>query len=308
MRTSPKTLLLVGLIAVAVLCLVQVQRNRPFMGGSTGADIMIAPSMPGPEIAMQRDMASSYMGEDSVASAPMMAGRTSKMVANEAVVGGQMYIQDTSLSLVAKDPSAAEQQIRTVATELGGFLVSSTLSRPEEGATATVVVRVPTDKLDEALRRFEEAGQRVVHKSVQGDDVTQQYQDIEAKLATLNATQARLEELMDRATDASDLLQIQQQISSIQDQKDMYEGQRRYLTQAANLTRVSVFLASDELALPYVPAQPWQPEAVFKQAVRSLVFTLRGAGTLAIWAVVYLPLFIPLILLVWWINRRVSRS
>ncbi len=226
----------------------------------------------------------------------------------DAVRGGELYIQDTSLSLISRDPVNAEAQIRQITTELGGFLVSSNVDHPEEGTTASITVRVPTDSLDEALQRFEQTGDRVVSKSVQGRDVTQQYQDIEAQLATLNTVQTRLEALLQQADDASALLQIQQQIFQIQSQKDSLEGQRRYLEDAAETTRVTIFIASDELALPYVPAQPWKPEAIFKQAVRSLVETLRGFGTAVIWIAVYLPLAVPVLLLIWWWLRHSRRK
>lgn len=302
MYISRKILVLSLIVAVAMIFMgAQWSRysDRPRMatlGRGGYAEESVAVSMDGAK------MASSYLpprGEMGIAPVPPFY--------SDNVVGGQMFIQDTSLALVSRDPADAEQKIRQIATELGGFLVSSQLSRPEEGATATVVVRVPTDKLEEALSRFEEVGERVVNKSIQGEDVTEQYQDIEARLATLNTTQARLEALMEQATEASDLLQIQQQISQIQDQKDMLEGQRRYLTEASNLTRVTVHLASDELALPYVPAEPWRPEAIFRQAVRSLVSVGRGAGTVVIWGVVYLPVLLPLVVLGWWLNRRSHR-
>jgi len=225
----------------------------------------------------------------------------------DAVRGGELYLQDTTLSLVSGDPVASEQQIRQIATELGGFLVNSQVSRPEEGATATVVVRVPTDRLDEALRRFEASGERVVSKTIQGRDVTEQYQDLESRLVTLTTVQERLQTLLEQTNDASTLLQIQQQLFQVQDQMDGIEGQRRYLEGAAELTRVTVYLASDEQALPYVPAEPWKPEAIFKQAVRSLVGSLRGVGTAVIWGAVYLPLLLPFILIGWWFSRRNKR-
>lgn len=252
------------------------------------------------EVAMGAPMDVVYQKGVAISSMPVppMGGTTR---------GGDLYLQDTMLSLVSRDPVGAEQKIREVTTELGGFLVSSTLSRPEEGSTATVIVRVPAEKLDEALRRFEETSERTITKSVQGQDVTEQYQDIEAKLATLTKTQARLEELLDRTTDASALLQIQQQLLQLQDQKDYLEGQRRYLAEAAKMTKVTLYIASDELALPYVPAQPWRPQAIFKQAVRSLVSSLRGVGTLLIWGVVFLPLALPFLALAWWLARHMNK-
>lgn len=280
--------------AVAVFALLGTARKQGHLNhasvGSVGMAVpAVAPREDG-AIKMAADVTSSYLPS------PLYPQP-------ESVRQGGMYLQDTSLSLVSSDPAATESQIRQITTDLEGFLVSSTSHRPEEGATATITVRVPTDRLDEALQRFEEAGERVLSKSIQGQDVTDQYRDLEARLETLNAVQARLEALLEQTDQATALLQIQQQLFQIQDQKDAIEGQRQYLEDAAAMTRITVFVASDEQALPYVPAEPWKPEAVFKQAVRSLVATLRGVGSAVIWVVVYLPLLLPFVLVAWILNR-----
>lgn len=294
---------LVSIIAaVALFTLLAYARNSQLgFRSSMGTSSVSQPALPTMGIAredgkmMVADVASSYM--------PMPPAYPGA----DPVRGGQLYLQDTSLSLVSGDPVQTESKIRTITQELGGFLVSSNTTRPEEGATAQVVVRVPTDRLDEAVQRFEGAGERVVSKSLLGRDVSEQYQDLEARLQTLETVEARLQELLDRTTEASTLLQIQQQLFSIQDQKDAIIGQQQYLEDAAALTRIEIYIASDEQALPYVPADPWKPEAIFKQAVRSLVATLRGAASALIWGVVYLPLLLPFVLIVWLLARKARR-
>jgi hypothetical protein len=294
---------LVSIIAAVALLTVlttarQVRMNR---GVGFGVNESVAPAFPSAGTArddgklLVTDVTSSYMPMP-----PVYPG-------GESVRGGELYIQDTSLSLVSGNPLQTESEVRRITQELGGFLVSSNMTRPEEGATANVIVRVPTDRLDEALQKFEEAGERVVSKSILGRDVTEQYQDIESRLETLETVEARLQELLARTTEASTLLQIQQQLFQIQDQKDALVGQQQYLEDAAAMTRVTIYVASDEQALPYVPAQPWKPDAIFKQAVRSLVGTVRGIASAGIWIVVYLPLFIPFVLIGWVIARRARR-
>jgi len=96
---------------------------------------------------------------------------------------------------------------------------------------------------------------------------------------------------MDQATRVSDLMEIQMQLTNIQQQIDSYKGQQNYLEQTSKLTSISVTLSTDELALPYAPDKAWRPEVIFKLAVRSLVGTLRGFGSAAIWIAVYSPVW-----------------
>ena len=66
----------------------------------------------------------------------------------------RLVIQESSLSLVVRDVRGVGEKIIQKANEVGGFMISSSLSRPEEAPYANIVVRVPADKLKEVLEYF----------------------------------------------------------------------------------------------------------------------------------------------------------
>lgn len=216
----------------------------------------------------------------------------------------RLVIQETTLSMVVKDATAALKSVQSTAERLGGYLVNSSLSRPEENASGTIIVRVPEDKLSEALEQFRGFAVRVVDEQVSGRDVTDQYVDLEAKLATLEKTKAKFEEIFTRATEIQDILNVQQQIISLQSQIDSVKGQQQYLSQSAKLSKVTVYLSTDEFSLPYAPAEPWRPSVVVKLAIRSLVTHLRGLGTAAIWLGVYSVIWGPILIVIWFFKKR----
>jgi hypothetical protein len=96
---------------------------------------------------------------------------------------------------------------------------------------------------------------------------------------------------MAQATRVTDLMDIQMQLTNIEQQIDSYKGRQKYLEQTAKLTLISINLSTDELSLPYAPDKAWRPTVVFKNAVRSMVGTLRELGSLVIWLVVYAPVW-----------------
>lgn len=216
----------------------------------------------------------------------------------------RMVITETTMSVVVKDVSEAIKSVQQKSESLGGYMVNSYLSKPEEAVSGSITVRVPEEKLTEALEAFRRVGLRVVDENVSGRDVTDQYVDLEARLATLNKTKAKFEEILDRATQIQDLLNVQRELINLQSQIDSIKGQQQFLSQSAKLSKVTVYLSTDEFALPYSPAQPWKPEVIFKLAVRSLVSTLREAGTAAIWVVVYSPIWLPILGVIWYFKKR----
>lgn len=220
----------------------------------------------------------------------------------------RLVIQETTLSMVVKDAAKTLKDIQMATERLGGFLVNSSLSRPEENASGTIIVRVPETKLAEALDAFRGFAVRVVDEQVSGRDVTDQYEDLDARLATLEKTKAKFEEIFGRATEIPDILNVQQQIISLQSQIDSVKGQQQYLSQSAKLSKITVYLSTDEFSLPYAPAEPWRPNVVVKLAIRSLVTNLRSLGTAAIWIMVYSVVWGPILFVVWFLKKRKSAT
>ena len=215
-----------------------------------------------------------------------------------------MVITETTMSVVVKDVSEAIKTVQQKSESLGGYMVNSHLSKPEETASGSITIRVPKEKLIEALEAFRRVGLRVVDENVSGRDVTDQYVDLEARLTTLNKTKAKFEEILDRATQIQDLLNVQRELINLQSQIDSIKGQQQYLSQSAKLSKITVYLSTDEFSLPYTPKQAWRPEVIFKLAVRSLVSNLRNLGSALIWIVVYSPIWLPILGTAWFIKRR----
>jgi hypothetical protein len=87
----------------------------------------------------------------------------------------------------------------------------------------------------------------------------------------------------------SDMLNVQRELLNVQQQIDAIKGQQAYLEGSAKLTRISVYLSTDELALPYAPDDSWRPSVVLKEAIRSLILNVRGILNALIWIAVFFP-------------------
>ncbi|MFA5827763.1 MAG: DUF4349 domain-containing protein [Candidatus Shapirobacteria bacterium] len=216
----------------------------------------------------------------------------------------RMVIQDTSLSLVVKDVSTVISQIETAAKGFGGYLVNSYLSKPEAAASGNIVIRVPEGKRTEALSALKGFAIKVVSESVSGTDVTDEYVDLQARLDILYKTKAKFDEISAKAYTVNDLLEVNRELINVQSQIDSIKGRQKYYEQSAKLSKITVYLSTDEMSLPYAPTNEWRPAVIFKEAVRSLVGALRNIGTLAIWLVVFSPVIIPAVLLYRWYRSK----
>lgn len=219
-------------------------------------------------------------------------------------VKDRMVVKNSYLSLQVKKVNESIKQINDYTTSIGGYMVDSDLSSPEEAPSGHITIRIPQEKMDEALSHFRSLAVKVVSEQLEGYDVTDEYVDIEAKLTTLLANQKRFKEIMEKAEKVEEILKVQQQIFDLQDQIDRLHGRQNYMKQTAKMAKVTIYLSTDEFALPYAPSDSFRPEVIFKTAVRSLIKTIQKLSSLIIWIVVYTPIWLPILILILYIRKR----
>lgn len=211
----------------------------------------------------------------------------------QAGVEDRLVIEESDMSLLVKDVVDAREKILEYTNKSGGYMVSSSTLNPQEIPTAKLVIRVPSEKLEEALQTFRSLSVKVVSENLIGRDVTDRYIDLGARIATYEKTQQKFEAILNQASEISDITNLTQQIIYTQERIDALKGQQDYLKKNSELAKLTVYLSTDEIALPYTPSETFRPNIIFKLAVRSLVLFTRTLATMTIWIAVYSIVWIP---------------
>lgn len=226
----------------------------------------------------------------------------------------RLVIRTANLSIVVRDPAESAKEISRLADELGGFVVSSNVYEStfsDVGVTAiraNITIRVPADRLDEALDRIEKGASEVQNRSVSGEDVTQQYTDLQSRLRNLEAAEAQLREIMASADKTEDVLSVYNQLVQVRGEIETVKGQIQYFEQSSRLSSVTVDLIPDVAAQP-LQIGGWRPEGTAKDAVTTLVRTLQFLADAGIWLGIYcLPIGLLLGVPAFLVIRAVIRS
>jgi NADH:ubiquinone oxidoreductase subunit C len=215
-----------------------------------------------------------------------------------------MVSRDASMSIVVSKVAETQTQMIMLAEKAGGFMVNASTSSPEESSSGNFTVRVPSDKLTEVMTAYRKMGVKVASEQITGVDITDQYTDIQARLAPLKDTYAQFDQLRREAGTIEEKMNLLSQLQNLQSQIDSLVGQQKYLENTSTTSRITVYLSADEYDLPYAPAGSWRPEVIFKQSVRDLVTTLRGLGTWLIGVAVYSVIWLPLLFIGIFVYRR----
>lgn len=207
-----------------------------------------------------------------------------------AQVQERLVIKNADLAIVVKDPRARMQEISAMAQEFGGFVVSSNIyqstSLGKEVPEANVVIRVRSERFDEALDRIKEGAVDVDYENRFGEDVTNAYVDLQSQLKAKEAAEAKLLEIMDQATRAEDVLAIYLQVQSVQTEIEVLKGQIKYYEESAALSAISVRLIAEESTQP-LQVGPWSIKGAAKEAIQDLILFVQNFAEFLIRFVLY---------------------
>ncbi len=157
-------------------------------------------------------------------------------------------IRNADLQLETDAPEEAQAKITQIAESKGGFVVESTQSSSDVKATkrdtVTMTVRVPSAKFDEALNEIRQAASRVIVETVKGQDVTEEFIDIEARLKTQKALEEQFLEIMKRSNSVADALNVQTEIARVRGEIEKVEGRKGFLENQASLSTIKIKLQS----------------------------------------------------------------
>lgn len=216
--------------------------------------------------------------------------------------------ENSNFSLLVKNVTETTDNIKKKISEIkGAYTVSSNINRGEYSDTANIVIRVPVANVEEIKTFLRDSSVKVISENIERKDITDTYVDIERRLSDLEKQRVRFEQILNSADTVEELMSVQNAIFQLQNQIDSYQGQLNYMKGITRTSKITIYLATDEMSLPYAPENPWKPEAVFKNAVRSLLTTLQGIGKLLIWVAVYSPLILVLIVAYVIIKKLIRR-
>lgn len=198
----------------------------------------------------------------------------------------------------------AARRLLAIAEGAGGFIADSSYAEEGGAPRGTFVLRVPAARFGDVARQIEGLG-AVRHRQYHGQDVTEEFIDLEARIRNLERQEARLLSFMDRATKIPDLMAIENEVARVRGEIERLTGRHRFLANGVDLATIQ---AEVNQKPKKAPGGFWdfdrmlaRIEAAFLNTVRQLLETIEG---MVAFAAAILPLGL-LGLLGWVVLRRV---
>lgn len=216
------------------------------------------------------------------------------------------------LHLLVKNFEKTRMELEEKSKKYGGYIVESNVFRNEDKqVSGMVVLRIPEHHFQTFLNEAERTATKVTERSVSGQDVTEEYVDLESRLKSKRAVEERLNEFMKKAEKTEDLLKISSDLSKVQEDIEALVGRMEYLKNQTALSTITITIDETKVVIPDLDQSDlntWQKTK--KQLMESLNFLITSFSWIFVFIIGNLPIIVIIVLIVvpvWiWIRKKLK--
>lgn len=240
----------------------------------------------------------------------------------------RMIVKNADIKLTVKDTDVAIDRATQIIGDAGGYIVSSRVWYQDYYGNnlkyASITIGVPVTEFEKVLVRLRGLAVKVVDEKAAGEDVTDQYVDLQSQLTNLEATRARIQEFLTDAKTVDEALRINQELANLEAQIEQIKGRMNYLNDRSAFSTITINFEPEFpilTATPTVTAAPtvtpsptatpvpWNPGQTFGESKKTVTVVYQGIANLLIQLfVIVLPILLPPALIVWGLWKLMNRK
>jgi Domain of unknown function (DUF4349) len=217
---------------------------------------------------------------------------------------GRKIVKTANLGLRSGEVRQSAAQAQQVAAAAGGSVFSSQVYRSEDSVTAQLMLSVPSEEFERVLDELRGLGEKVTTDTVSGQDVTEEYVDLQSRERNLRATEESLLRLYSKAGNVEEALSIQRELTNVRGEIELVQGRIKYLDQHTAYSQITLDI--QPVTSPPPPKPAWDPGEVATHAWTASLGVLQAIATALISALVFGWWLAPVLLggLLWWRRRN----
>jgi len=149
-------------------------------------------------------------------------------------------IKTANVTLELKDYNAYNSGIRAKVKSFGAYIAQEQQDETYNQITNEITVKVPVEKFDDLVNSLGGEGIKVVQKNISSQDVTGEVIDTKARLEAKKQVRDRYLDLLKQAKTMKDILDVQEQVNTIQEDIESATGRVDYLVHSAAYSTVNI--------------------------------------------------------------------
>jgi hypothetical protein len=214
-------------------------------------------------------------------------------------VQNKMVIYQADLQLRVNKFDQTVKTLEEQVSKYGGYIAESNVTREgDEVLSGTLMIRLPQQHFQEFLHDAEGEAAQVLQRNITGQDVTEEYVDLESRLKSKRVVEERLLSFMKEATKTEDLLKISADLGVVQEEIETIQGKMKFLENQTSFSTVRMTLYENKVVVPNIEKDQLNTwEKTKKQFMSSTNLLLSFLSGIVVFTVGNLPIILILVLL-----------
>lgn len=234
-----------------------------------------------------------------------------KSAVRESEGNNRKVIYTADLQVEVESYQEITEHIQKETERLGGYIVESNLYNDSDGRSGQITVRIPQEDFRTFIEIVEKGSTKVVEQTVSGQDVTEEFVDLESRMKSKRQVEERLLEFLTNAEKTEDLLKISNDLADIQEEIETLIGRMNYLQDKTDFSTVTIRIYENNVTLSSIDdddLNTW--EETKKQFMRSVNFVISVFSGIIVFFIGNLPVFllVGVLLLIGFLTWRRKRK
>jgi hypothetical protein len=208
------------------------------------------------------------------------------------VSGDRNLILTAKIDFRSQDPWVTADRAQAIATGLGGDILNLSQSGTGDSRSASLTIRVPSNRFGDALQALKSLEGEVQTSGVSAQDVTDQFVDLQARLTAKQAEEQRYLAILGRANTIDEILKVDASLGNVRMQIEQLTAQINSIKARTEFSTISMSISMISLLPGDTTSKVWDPAKTVGRALAALGAMMQVFADAVIWLIVFgwLPL------------------
>jgi Domain of unknown function (DUF4349) len=164
---------------------------------------------------------------------------------NPDIIIDKKIIKDARIGLEVDNYPIYRISLDSAINKAKGYVSSDNLDKNDYNINCQLVIRIPADYFDKFISSLEKGSEKLLYKNISARDVTEEFIDIEARLNTKKEVEKRYIQLLTRAKNIKEILEVEEKLRVLREEIESKEGRLKYLKKQVSYSTVNLHITQN---------------------------------------------------------------
>jgi len=210
-------------------------------------------------------------------------------------------IKTSFLSFETDSVEKTFQKIKTDVEKYKGFIQSDNTTKEYNQVRRNLIVRIPTSNFQPVIDNISKQVQIFDRKSISFKDISEEFIDLEARLKAKKALEERYLQLLKKAKNVKEMLEIEREIANIREEIEAKQGRLNYLKNQVSFSTINLEFYE------VVPIVKSKSKTYFSKVIYAFKGGFKTLGDFIIGLLYIWPFVILLGIAIYYLRKRLKK-